>query len=207
MKFQIVSDSSCDLPKERAQELGVDIVPFYVSFEEENYMKEGVDISVEDFYQMMADRAGTFPKTSMPSVQDYVDVFEKYVKEGKNWFLRVFIDKTGGIDINECALVSEKLGEKLDTIDPDPIPQAYFLEVSSPGAERPLKKEEDYEQALGNYINVSFYQTVEGEKQFQGFLESFDKDELTLRVKIKTQEKIMTFERKNIAKARLAIQF
>ena len=55
MKFQIVSDSSCDLPKERAQELGVDIVPFYVSFEEENYMKEGVDISVEDFYQMMAD--------------------------------------------------------------------------------------------------------------------------------------------------------
>ena len=68
MKFQIVSDSSCDLPKERAQELGVDIVPFYVSFEEENYMKEGVDISVEDFYQMMADRAGTFPKTSMPSL-------------------------------------------------------------------------------------------------------------------------------------------
>ncbi len=81
MKFQIVSDSS-DLPKERAQELGVDIVPFYVSFEEENYMKEGVDISVEDFYQMMADRAGTFPKTSMPSVQDYVDVFEKYAKDG-----------------------------------------------------------------------------------------------------------------------------
>jgi ribosome maturation factor RimP len=136
---------------------------------------------------------------------ELVDI--EYVKEGKNWFLRVFIDKTGGIDINECALVSEKLGEKLDTIDPDPIPQAYFLEVSSPGAERPLKKEEDYEQALGNYINVSFFQTVEGEKQFQGFLESFDKDELTLRVKIKTQEKIMTFERKNIAKARLAIQF
>lgn len=136
---------------------------------------------------------------------ELVDI--EYVKEGKNWFLRVFIDKTGGIDINECALVSEKLGEKLDTIDPDPIPQAYFLEVSSPGAERPLKKEEDYEQALGNYINVSFYQNVEGEKQFQGFLENFDKDELTLRVKIKTQEKIMTFERKNIAKARLAIQF
>ena len=136
---------------------------------------------------------------------ELVDI--EYVKEGKNWFLRVFIDKTGGIDINECALVSEKLGEKLDTIDPDPIPQAYFLEVSSPGAERPLKKEEDYEQAIRNYINVSFYQAVEGEKQFQGFLESFDKDELTLRVKIKTQEKVMTFERKNIAKARLAIQF
>ena len=136
---------------------------------------------------------------------ELVDV--EYVKEGKNWFLRVFIDKTGGIDINECALVSEKLGEKLDTMDPDPIPQAYFLEVSSPGAERPLKKEADYEQALGEYINISFYQAVEGEKQFQGFLESFDKDEVTLRVKIKTQENTMVFDRKNIAKARLAIQF
>lgn len=82
MKFQIISDSSCDLPKERAQELGIDIVPFYVSFEEENYMREGIDISVEDFYQQMADRPGVFPKTSMPSVQDYADFFEKYAKEG-----------------------------------------------------------------------------------------------------------------------------
>ncbi|MEG0256040.1 MAG: ribosome maturation factor RimP [Vagococcus sp.] len=136
---------------------------------------------------------------------ELVDI--EYVKEGKNWFLRVFIDKEGGIDINECALVSEKLGEKLDTIEPDPIPQAYFLEVSSPGAERPLKKEEDYEKAIGEYINVSFYQAVEGEKQYQGFLEAYDKETLTLRVKIKTREKTMVFERKNIAKARLAIQF
>lgn len=136
---------------------------------------------------------------------ELVDI--EYVKEGKNWFLRVFIDKEGGIDINECALVSEKLGEKLDTVEPDPIPQAYFLEVSSPGAERPLKKEADYEQAIGEYINISFYQAVNGEKQYQGFLEKVDKEILTLRVKIKTQEKIMEFERKNIAKARLAIQF
>lgn len=136
---------------------------------------------------------------------ELVDI--EYVKEGKNWFLRVFIDKEGGIDINECALVSEKLGEKLDTVEPDPIPQAYFLEVSSPGAERPLKKEADYEQAIGEYINISFYQAVNGEKQYQGFLEKLDKETLTLRVKIKTQEKTMEFERKNIAKARLAIQF
>lgn len=81
MRFQVISDSSCDLPKERIQELGVDVVPFYVSFEESNYMREGVDISVEDFYQQMADREGQFPKTSMPSVQDYADVFEKYVKD------------------------------------------------------------------------------------------------------------------------------
>ena len=81
MRFQVISDSSCDLPKERIQELGVDVVPFYVSFEESNYMREGVDISVEEFYQQMADREGQFPKTSMPSVQDYADVLEKYVKD------------------------------------------------------------------------------------------------------------------------------
>ena len=63
MRFQVISDSSCDLPKERIQELGVDVVPFYVSFEESNYMREGVDISVEEFYQQMADREGQFPKT------------------------------------------------------------------------------------------------------------------------------------------------
>lgn len=144
-----------------------------------------------------------------PILEDYqfdlVDI--EYVKEGKNWFLRVFIDKDGGIDINECALVSEALGEKLDTIDPDPIPQAYFLEVSSPGAERPLKKEEDYVNAIGEYVNISFYQAVEGEKQYQGFLKEVTPETLTLLVKIKTQEKEMTFDRKNIAKARLAIQF
>lgn len=67
----------------------------------------------------------------------------EFVKEGKSWYLRIYIDKPGGINIEECALVSDLLGEKLDDCDPDPIPQAYFLEVSSPGAERPLKKERD----------------------------------------------------------------
>ncbi len=131
----------------------------------------------------------------------------EYVKEGPNWYLRIYADNDAGISLEECANISEDVSEALDNMEKDIFPKAYFLEVSSPGAERPLKKEEDYEQAIGNYINVSFYQAVEGEKQFQGFLESFDKDELTLRVKIKTQEKVMTFERKNIAKARLAIQF
>ena len=131
----------------------------------------------------------------------------EFVKEGKSWFLRVFIDKEGGIDIEECAFVSEKLSEKLDAADPDPIPQAYFLEVSSPGAERPLKKESDYEKALGDYVHVSLYQPVHGEKQYEGFLQSFDAEQLTLKIRIKTREKELTFDRKNIAKARLAIQF
>lgn len=78
MEFQVISDSSCDLPANRARELGVEIVPFYVSFDGANYMREGVDVTVEAFYQMMADQAGVFPKTSMPPIADYMAVFEKY---------------------------------------------------------------------------------------------------------------------------------
>lgn len=131
----------------------------------------------------------------------------EFVKEGKSWFLRVFIDKEGGIDIEECAFVSERLSEKLDAMDPDPIPQAYFLEVSSPGAERPLKKESDYEKAVGEYIHVSLYQPVEGSKMYEGFLEKLEAEELVLRIRIKTRETTVTIPRKNIAKARHAIQF
>ncbi|MCI1903433.1 MAG: ribosome maturation factor RimP [Enterococcaceae bacterium] len=136
---------------------------------------------------------------------DLVDV--EFVKEGKNWFLRVFIDKDGGIDLDDCVAVSEILSERLDTMDPDPIPQAYFLEVSSPGAERPLKKDKDFEQALNEYIHVSLYQSLDGEKQFDGFLTAIDKETLTLKVRIKTREKEIMIPRKEIAKARLAIQF
>lgn len=136
---------------------------------------------------------------------ELVDI--EFLKEGKSWFLRVFIDKEGGIDIEECAYVSERLSEELDACDPDPIPQAYFLEVSSPGAERPLKKESDYERAQGEYVHVSLYQPVDGEKHYEGTLASFTPEELTLKVKIKTRVKEVTIDRKNIAKARLAIQF
>ena len=131
----------------------------------------------------------------------------EFVKEGKSWFLRIFIDKEGGIDIEECAYVSEQVSEKLDAMDPDPIPQAYFLEISSPGAERPLKKEADYQRAVGEYIHVSLYQPIDGEKQFEGFLQSFDENQLVMKTRIKTREKERTIDRKNIAKARLAIQF
>lgn len=145
--------------------------------------------------------------TPILEAQNFELVEVEFVKEGKSWFLRVFIDKEGGIDIEECAFVSEQLSDKLDACDPDPIPQAYFLEVSSPGAERPLKKEEDYHRAVGEYIHLSLYQPVEGEKQFEGFLQSFDEEQLVIKIRIKTREKELTIERKNIAKACLAIQF
>lgn len=136
---------------------------------------------------------------------DIVDV--EFVKEGKSWFLRVFADKPGGIDIDECAMISEKLSEKLDNITPDPIPQAYFLEVSSPGAERPLKNEHDLTNAINKYIHISFYQLYEGQKFLEGHLISFDNVSLTLSIKDKTRIKMITVERKLIAKIRLAIEF
>lgn len=139
--------------------------------------------------------------------QNFELVDLEFAKEGKSWFLRVFIDKEGGIDIEECAWVSERLSEKLDTVDPDPIPQAYFLEVSSPGAERPLKNEKDFERAIGKYIHVSLYQNVDGQKQYEGFLKELTAEALTLEVKDKTRRKQIEFDRKNIAKARLAIEF
>lgn len=146
-------------------------------------------------------------------VQPIVDEFQfelvdvEFVKEGKNWFLRTYIDKPGGIDIEECALVSEKISERMDQIDPDPIPQAYFFEVSSPGAERPLKKEADYQNAIGSYINISLYEPVEGQKVYEGTLKDLTEGTLTLTIRIKTREKEIEFDRKKIAKARLAIKF
>lgn len=131
----------------------------------------------------------------------------EFVKEGKSWYLRIYIDKPGGINIEECALVSDLLGEKLDNCDPDPIPQAYFLEVSSPGAERPLKKERDYERSLNSYIHVSLYQPLEGNKVYEGTMVDLKPDELTLEYMDKTRQKTIVIPRKQIAQARLAIKF
>ncbi len=80
--FHIMSDGSCDLPPELAEQKNITVVPFYVSFDEEHYLKENVEIGIRDFYQQMVDRKGVYPKTSMPPVQDYVDAFLPYVKEG-----------------------------------------------------------------------------------------------------------------------------
>lgn len=136
---------------------------------------------------------------------ELVDV--EFVKEGKSWYLRVYIDKPQGITIDECAMVSDQLSEQLDNCDPDPIPQAYYLEVSSPGAERPLKKEKDYQRALGKYIQVSLYQQLEGNKVYQGTMIDLSVDELTLEYQDKTRTKTIKIPRKQIAKARLAIKF
>lgn len=136
---------------------------------------------------------------------ELVDI--EFLKEGKNWFLRLYVDKPGGIDIEDCAWVSEKVSDLLDEMDPDPIPQAYFLEVSSPGAERPLKSDQDLENAIGQYVHLSYYQQVEGEKFHEGTLLSVTEEEVSIEIRIKTRTKTIEIPRDKIAKARLAIKF
>lgn len=130
---------------------------------------------------------------------ELVDV--EFVKEGSNKFLRVYVDKEGGIDIDDCGRISEVLSEKLD--ETDPIPEAYFLEVSSPGAERPLKKLSDYERAVQKQVFVTTYEPVEGEKEFEGKLLAFDGETLV----VQTLRKKTTIPYAKVASARLAIEF
>ncbi|MDC3416364.1 ribosome maturation factor RimP [Aquibacillus salsiterrae] len=134
---------------------------------------------------------------------ELVDI--EFEKEGKNWFLRVFIDKEGGVDIEECGQVSEQLSEKLD--DTDPVTFPYFLEVSSPGAERPLKKPTDFEKNLGNNVYVKLYEPLDGAKEYEGVLKSFENNIVTLEVKVKSRKREVTIPYDKIAKARLAVSF
>jgi ribosome maturation factor RimP len=134
---------------------------------------------------------------------ELVDI--EYVKEGRDYFLRVFIDKEAGVDIEECGIVSEKLSEKLDEVDP--IPHNYFLEVSSPGAERPLKKDKDFEKAIGKNVFIKTYEPIDGEKTFEGLLTHFDGETVKLEVKIKTRKKNIEIPYSKVANARLAVTF
>ncbi|WP_087972873.1 ribosome maturation factor RimP [Oceanobacillus rekensis] len=129
----------------------------------------------------------------------------EYVKEGKNWFLRVYIDKEGGVDIVECGEVSEQLSEKLDATDP--VSEAYFLEVSSPGVERPLKSKEDFKNNINNNVFIKLYEPIDGEKEFEGILKEFKEDNAIIEYKIKTRKKIVEIPYDKIAKARLAVMF
>ncbi len=132
-----------------------------------------------------------------------VDV--EFEKEGKNWFLRVYIDKDGGVDIEECGKVSEQLSEKLDENDPVSVP--YFLEVSSPGVERPLKNKKDFEENIGKTVYVKLYEPLDNSKEFEGVLNEFTGDSLKLEIKVKSRKKEVEIPYEKIAKARLAVTF
>ncbi len=134
---------------------------------------------------------------------ELVDV--EYVKEGKNMFLRVFIDSPVGVDLDMCSRVSEQLGEELDARDP--IKDPYFLEVSSPGAERPLKNESDYHKAVGKNVRVTTYEMIDKQKVFEGVLKEVRDDRMLIDYKIKTQTKSVEIPFEKIASARLAVIF
>lgn len=110
----------------------------------------------------------------------------EYAKEAKNYFLRIFIDKADGIDLNDCEKVNNAITELLD--EADYIKDMYFLEVSSPGIERVLRKDKHLKQYIGAEIEVSLFKPIKGNKQMQGILESFDSENIALKYNNETIE-------------------
>ena len=109
---------------------------------------------------------------------ELVDV--EFVKEGSDWYLRVYIDKDGGITVDDCELISRAFNEILDR--EDYISEQYIFEVSSPGLMRPLKKEKDYKRSVGKLIDIKLYKPVDKCKEFTGVLDSYDKDTVTIKM-------------------------
>lgn len=133
----------------------------------------------------------------------YLLVDVEYKKEGKDFFLRLFMDKNGGVTIEDCVRASEEISEKLD--EWDLISGAYFLDVSSPGAERPIKNEEDLQTTLNNGIYVKTYQQIGSEKEWTGVLTAYDEDTVTIEYKDKARKKTITIDRDKIATIRKAV--
>ncbi len=131
---------------------------------------------------------------------EVVDV--EYVKEGSNWYLRAYIDKPGGITVDDCELVSRALSDLLDKHDF--IPDAYILEVSSPGLGRQLKKEKDFKRSLGEEVDVKLYKAIEKQKQFTGILKAYDEEKITLEFE---EGDTLEIPRQNISLIRLAFDF
>lgn len=131
---------------------------------------------------------------------ELIDV--EYVKEGGTWYLRAYIDKEGGITVNDCEVVAREMNEILDR--EDYIEDSYIFEVSSPGLLRPLKKEKDYIRNMGKLIEIRTYQKIENSKEFVGILKAYDADSVTITDE---EENDMVFEKKDIALIRQALDF
>ena len=131
-----------------------------------------------------------------------VEIYDvEYVKEGSDFYLRAYIDKPGGVDINDCEKVSRALSDALD--EKDFIADAYILEVSSPGLGRALKKDKHLEKSLGEQVEIKTYKPIEKCKEFEGILKAYDTDSIT----IETEKQEMVFARADIALIRLALDF
>ena len=131
---------------------------------------------------------------------ELVDV--EYVKEGGTWYLRAYIDKPGGITVDDCEAVSRQFSDILD--EKDYIPDSYVFEVSSPGLGRPLKKEKDFKRSLGEEVEIRTYRAIDRQKEFTGILKAYDENTVTIAYEDDTEQ---TFERADIALIRLALDF
>ncbi|MBS5044886.1 MAG: ribosome maturation factor RimP [Streptococcus parasanguinis] len=135
---------------------------------------------------------------------ELVDV--EYGKMGGDYVLSIFVDKPEGITLNDTADLTEIISPLLDQIKPDPFPEQYFLEVTSPGLERPLKTKEALGGAVGKYVNISLYKAVEKQKVFEGNLVGFEEDVLTIEYMDKTRKKTVEIPYNLVSKARLAVK-
>ena len=131
-----------------------------------------------------------------------VEIYDvEYGKEGSDWYLRAYIHKPGGVTIDDCERVSRELSDRLD--QEDFIEDAYVLEVSSPGLGRTLKKEKHLQKSLGEEVEIRLYKPVEKCREFAGILKAFDAQSVT----IQTAQGDRTFDRKDVALIRLALDF
>ena len=131
---------------------------------------------------------------------ELVDV--EYVKEGGTWYLRAYIDKPGGITVDDCETVSRRFSDILD--EKDYIEDSYVFEVSSPGLGRPLKKEKDFARSLGEEVEIRTYRPIDRQKEFIGILKSYDEDTVTITYEDESEQ---IFDRSCIALIRLAHDF
>ena len=140
----------------------------------------------------------------MPLIEEnnfeLVDI--EYVKEADRFYLRVYIDKEGGITVDDCEMINRALSDLLDKYDF--IPDSYILEVSSPGLGRQLKKDRDFERSLGEEVEIKLYKAVEKQKEFTGLLTAFDKETITIKLE---DDSTKVFQRDGIAIIRLAFDF
>ncbi len=126
----------------------------------------------------------------------------EFIKEYGNWVLTVYIDREGGVDLDDCEKVSRLIDPLLD--EADPIEQAYYLSVSSVGVDRPIKKDKDFKRNIGNVITVKLYAPMNGKKEFKGVLNSFDAQGFTINAE-KAGE--ITILRKDAASIKPYIEF
>ncbi|MCR5667004.1 MAG: ribosome maturation factor RimP [Eubacterium sp.] len=140
----------------------------------------------------------------LPILEEHgFDLYDiEYVKEGSDYYLRIYIDKEGGITINDCESVSRQMNEILDR--EDYIKDQYIFEVSSPGLGRVLKKDRHFEKSIGEEIEIKLYKAIDHCKEFTGILRSYDKDTITIEI---NENETKTFAKKEVALARLALDF